>query len=81
MDWQLQEAKNKFSKVVDEAIKKGPQLVTRRGKKVVVVMSVSDFEGMKKSKDDIVSFFKKSPLTDSDICSRNKSKEYREVSV
>ncbi len=29
--WQLQEAKNKFSEVIDKAIKDGPQVVTRRG--------------------------------------------------
>ncbi|MEA1970438.1 MAG: type II toxin-antitoxin system prevent-host-death family antitoxin, partial [Thermodesulfobacteriota bacterium] len=29
--WKLQDAKAKFSKVVDDALKTGPQHITRRG--------------------------------------------------
>lgn len=36
--WQLQEAKARFSKLVEEALKGQPQLVTRRGRKAVVVL-------------------------------------------
>lgn len=39
--WQLQEAKNRFSEVVDEALRDGPQIVTRRGEEVVVIVSVA----------------------------------------
>lgn len=28
--WKLKEGKNKFSKVVEEALSQGPQIVTRR---------------------------------------------------
>ncbi len=41
--WSLQDAKNKFSALVDTAIKGKPQLVTRRGKPAVVVMSVGEY--------------------------------------
>ena len=37
--WQLQEAKNKLSEVVDEAIREGPQVITGRGEEVAVVIS------------------------------------------
>ncbi|GAA6751825.1 type II toxin-antitoxin system Phd/YefM family antitoxin [Thermus antranikianii] len=36
--WQLQEAKARFSQLVEEAMKGQPQLVTRRGRKAVVVL-------------------------------------------
>ena len=36
MEWQLQTAKAKFSELVQKAIDKGPQTVTRRGKPAVV---------------------------------------------
>ncbi len=39
--WQLQEAKNRFSEVVDEALTEGPQVVTRRGEEVVVIVSMA----------------------------------------
>ena len=43
-DWQLQDAKNRFSAVVDAALEGEPQRVTRRGRPVVVVVEVSEFE-------------------------------------
>lgn len=41
--WQLQEAKSRFSEVVDLTLKEGPQLVTRRGEEVVVILAAEDF--------------------------------------
>ncbi len=37
--WQLQEAKNKFSRVVDDAVNSGPQIITRHGVEVAIVIS------------------------------------------
>ena len=37
--WQLQEARRRFSEVVDQALADGPQRVTRHGKQAVVVRS------------------------------------------
>jgi prevent-host-death family protein len=42
-DWQLQDAKNRFSAVVDAALSGFPQRVTRRGKPAVVVLSVDEY--------------------------------------
>jgi prevent-host-death family protein len=41
--WTLQDAKNRFSEVVDAALGGRPQEVTRRGKPAVVVLSVADY--------------------------------------
>ena len=41
--WKLQDAKARFSEVVDRALEDGPQIVTRHGKKVVVVVAYKDF--------------------------------------
>ncbi len=41
--WQLQTAKNKFSEVVEQAIQHGPQVITRRGNEVAVVLSYADY--------------------------------------
>jgi prevent-host-death family protein len=46
--WQLQEAKARFSELVQKAIDEGPQTVTRRGQPAVVVLSAEQFELMKK---------------------------------
>ncbi len=42
--WQLQDAKNRFSAVVDAALDGEPQRVTRRGTPVVIVLSVEEYE-------------------------------------
>ena len=42
--WPLQDAKNRFSAVVDAALAGDPQQVTRRGKPAVVVVSVDEYE-------------------------------------
>jgi prevent-host-death family protein len=60
--WQLQEAKNKFSQVVDEALVKGPQVVTRRGEEVVVIISTEEYDRLKKSQSSLTDFFRQSPL-------------------
>ncbi|HEV2403340.1 MAG TPA: type II toxin-antitoxin system Phd/YefM family antitoxin [Candidatus Saccharimonadales bacterium] len=44
MTWQLQEAKNKFSEVVDTSIRKGPQIISRRGHNTAVVISFKDYQ-------------------------------------
>jgi prevent-host-death family protein len=43
-DWPLQDAKNRFSAVVDAALAGVPQRVTRRGRPAVVVLSVEEYE-------------------------------------
>jgi len=42
--WSLQDAKNKFSAVVEAACKGTPQTVTKRGKPAVVVLAIAEFE-------------------------------------
>jgi antitoxin Phd len=37
--WQLQEAKNKFSRVVENAVNDGPQIITKRGVEVAIIIS------------------------------------------
>jgi prevent-host-death family protein len=41
--WQLQEAKQKFSELVRRAEREGPQVVTRHGEEVVVVVPVEEY--------------------------------------
>jgi prevent-host-death family protein len=43
-EWSLQDAKNRFSAVVDAAISGAPQKVTWRGKPAVMVISVEEYE-------------------------------------
>jgi prevent-host-death family protein len=60
--WQLQEAKNKFSEVVECAIQEGPQTVSRRGENAVVILSCADYDRLRGGKKNMLEFFRQSPL-------------------
>ena len=72
--WQLQEAKNKFSQLVEKAQNEGPQYVTRHGKESVVVLSVKDYKKIVKPESTLVQFIQSSPLSKVSInIARDKS--------
>jgi antitoxin Phd len=45
--WRLQDAKARFSELVDTTLKKGPQIVTRRGVETVVVVPIEEWRRLK----------------------------------
>ena len=65
--WQLQEAKNKFSRVVDDAIQRGPQIVTKHGVEVAVVLSYAEYRTLLTSQKKLSEFFRDSPLVGIDL--------------
>lgn len=65
--WQLQEAKNKFSEVVEEAMASGPQIVTKRGVEAVIVLSYAEYRQMLLNQKSLSTFFKESPLAGVEI--------------
>jgi prevent-host-death family protein len=65
--WQIQEAKNRLSEVVEEAIEKGPQILTRRGVEVAVVLSLDEYLQLRRKQTSLSEFFRQSPLADLDL--------------
>ena len=55
-DWQLQEAKNRFSEVVKRARDEGPQIVTVHGQRAAVVVSAQEFDALTKPPVSFVDF-------------------------
>lgn len=47
--WQVQDAKARFSEFLDATIKKGPQVVTRRGVKTAVMVPIEEWERLQKA--------------------------------
>ncbi len=47
--WQVQDAKARFSEFLDTTIKKGPQVVTRRGIKTAVLVPIEEWERLQKA--------------------------------
>lgn len=66
-EWQLQEAKNKLSEVINLALSNGPQLITRRGEKTAVLLSYNEYEKLCKAQGRLSEFFRESPLAGSSV--------------
>ena len=60
--WKIKDARANFSELVDRALNDGPQVVTRNGKKAVVVISAAEWERRNRRRGDLVEFFASSPL-------------------
>jgi prevent-host-death family protein len=65
--WTVAEAKAKLSEVLDRAQSEGPQMITRKGKKAVVVVAADEWERKTKRKGTLADFFAASPLRGSGI--------------
>lgn len=66
-NWQLQEAKNKFSEVVEAALKDGPQVITKRGADTAVVLSCTEYRKLLLTQKKISEFFQESPLAEVEL--------------
>jgi len=73
--WQLQEAKAKFSEVINEAIQHGPQVITKHGVDTVLLISIDDYKKINKPKQKLSSFFNNSPLKNNKL-DLNRSKDF-----
>lgn len=47
MSWQVQEAKQRFSELIRAAHADGPQIVTRHGEEIAVVVDIADYHRLK----------------------------------
>jgi antitoxin Phd len=82
MIWQLQEAKSRFSQVVNLAMQDGPQIVTRHGEEVAVVLSMADYRQMTKPKVDLLDILLASPLIGSGLEIERDNEDWgREVNL
>ena len=79
--WQLQDAKNKFSKLVDNAQHNGPQIVTKHGKDAVVVLSIDEYQKLTKPRTNLVKFFQTSPLAKEDIDLSRSTEAPRDIEL
>ena len=72
--WQLQEAKNKLSRVVENAVHDGPQIITKHGVEVAIVISFADYQKMIATRGKLSTFFRDSPLVGIELdIARDKS--------
>ena len=80
--WQIQEAKNKFSEVVEEAIKHGPQIITKRGVETAIVLSYAEYRKVMLNQKNLSDFFRESPLAKVDLdLRRDKTSLRRDIAL
>ncbi len=48
--WQVQDAKARFSELLETTLKKGPQVVTKRGVEAAVLVSIEDWRGLQQER-------------------------------
>jgi prevent-host-death family protein len=65
--WTLADAKAHLSEVVESALKTGPQVITRHGRKAVVVVAAEEWERKTQRHGTLADFFAASPLRESGL--------------
>jgi antitoxin Phd len=60
MIWQLAEAKNKFSEVVNRALSEGPQRIRRRDQ-VVVLLSEKEYKRLAGDHETLIDYIRSGP--------------------
>lgn len=82
--WPLAKAKAKLSELVEHAVHHEPQEITRNGKPVVVVLSISEWKDRlagHQPRQNLAEFFRTSPLAGSDIDLRRTKDRGRPVEL
>lgn len=75
MNWQLQEAKQRFSELVRRTLEEGPQVITRHGAEVVVVVPAHDYRRSSLvATDDFAEFLLAGP--DFDLLDIDRARQY-----
>jgi antitoxin Phd len=70
--WKLQEAKSRFSEVVDLTLTEGPQLVTKRGSGAVVILAVEDYRRLVGDAPNLIDHLLSAPRGEAVAITRSK---------
>jgi len=61
MLWQVQEAKQRFSELLRAAKADGPQVVTRHGEEIAVVIDIAEYHRLRGDVPDFKDFLRSGP--------------------
>lgn len=78
--WQLQEAKAKLTQLIKEA-KLEPQIISKHGVNETVVISMEKYKELIGKTEDLVSFFRNSPLYGIDLDLKRDQSAIREIDL
>ena len=80
-EWPVADAKAHFSEMIDRALSEGPQVVTRKGKRTVVVVPVEEWERRSRRQGNLAEFFAASPLKGSELKIERSREAPRKVTL
>ncbi|TSD84397.1 type II toxin-antitoxin system Phd/YefM family antitoxin [Mycobacterium sp. KBS0706] len=63
-EWQVQEAKTRFSEVIERARTEGPQTITRHGRERAVLLSIEDYRALLSRQVDVRTVLLSGPKVD-----------------
>jgi prevent-host-death family protein len=72
MKWQVQTAKQRFSELVERAVREGPQIVTKHGREAVVVLDIDEYRRLTAPRTDFKEFLMSMPRIDDLEIERSK---------
>lgn len=81
MKWQLQEAKNKLSEVVESARTIGPQVITVRGQTAAIVLSCEEYIRLTGREEPLIEFFHRSPWYNLELELERSSDPGRDITL
>ena len=61
MRWQVQDAKQRFSELIRTAHADGPQVVTRHGQEIAVVIDIADYRRLKGETTEFKDYLRSGP--------------------
>ena len=62
--WALQDAKSRLSELVEQACGSGPQIISKRGRETVVVLSIADYQKLARRKTGLADLLSRAPKAD-----------------
>jgi prevent-host-death family protein len=81
MAWQVQEAKQRFSEVIRAAQAGEPQIVTRHGEEIVVIVEISQYRHLRGESTPLMNYLVAGPHVEIDFDVERRRDAPREVDL
>lgn len=81
MRWQVQEAKQRFSEVLRAAETGEPQIVTRHGEEIAVVIDISEYRHLRGEPMSLMDYLATGPHVDDELEIERRSDVPREIDL
>lgn len=65
--WPLADAKARLSELIDKVEREGPQVISKHGREVAVVVPIDEWRRRNARQGSLAEFFADSPLRDADL--------------